>query len=215
MRTNGRGATSGARKHQTYFMKAAAGGPEPTTMTLTTILPALIAGPVLGRDFSGSVEVVSRLLKGELPGLPNIGFSIIDVRDLVALHILAMTSPAAAGQRFVAAGDFMWMTELAALLRQRLGARAAKVPTRRLPDFILRLMAPFNSEVRQLAPNVGQRREFTTAKPRRCSAGARVQRRSRSSIPPRASCSSPDRVRRSSLAALASPRLLRGPIDHA
>ena len=95
---------------------------------LAVVNPALVIGPVLGRDFSDSVQVVQRLLSGKVPGLPRLGFNIVDVRDVADLHVRAMTDPAAAGQRFIASGDYAWMADLAAILRARLGTEAAKVP---------------------------------------------------------------------------------------
>ncbi len=96
----------------------------------TTILPGAVFGPVLMNDNRGSVQLIGGLLQGRPPGLPRLGFWIVDVRDLADLHIRAMTSAAAAGQRFIAANDFMWMEDLAKSLRSGLGSRAAKVPTR-------------------------------------------------------------------------------------
>jgi len=57
------------------------------------------------------------------------------VRDLAALHVLAMTAPAAAGERFLATGEFRWMREMARTLRAGLGERGRRVPTRELPDY--------------------------------------------------------------------------------
>src|SRR6202034_3196431 len=96
--------------------------------TLATVNPSLVLAPVLGRDFSDSVQVIQRLLSGKIPGLPRLGFNIVDVRDVADLHVRAMTDPAAAGQRFIASGEWAWMADLAAILRARLGAQAAKVP---------------------------------------------------------------------------------------
>jgi nucleoside-diphosphate-sugar epimerase len=136
-----------------------------TTLELVTILPSLIQGPTLGQDGGGSsVEMVRRLLAGRMPGLPNIGWSIVDVRDLVDLHIRAMTAPEAAGERFLAAGEFRWMHEIAALLRDRLGNRAAKVPTRRLPDFLVRLAARGNPLMAQLRASLGRRELIDASK---------------------------------------------------
>jgi nucleoside-diphosphate-sugar epimerase len=143
------------------FMAANTG---PTT--LTTILPGAVFGPVLTTANLGSVQVIGRLLQGRLPGVPRLGFWIVDVRDLADLHIRAMTSPQAAGQRFVAVGDFMWMQDIARTLRARLGEHAAKVPTRRLPDFAVRLMALFVPPLRAVTPGLGQRRSFSSAKAR-------------------------------------------------
>ncbi len=139
---------------------AAAGG----ATTLTTVQPALVLGPVLGRDFSDSVQVVQRLLAGKVPGLPRLSFNIVDVRDVADLHIRAMTDPAAAGQRFIAAGNFAWMADIAALLRAELGPQAAKVPTAKAPDILLRLVALFDADLKTVTPGLGRRRDFSSAK---------------------------------------------------
>ncbi len=137
------------------------------TTTLATVNPSLVLGPVLGRDFSDSVQLVQRLLSGKVPGLPRLGFSFVDVRDVADLHIRAMTAPEAAGQRFIAAGDFAWMEEVAALLKANLGDAARKVPTRRVPDLVLRLVALFDKSVAGVAPRLGERRTFVSAKAQR------------------------------------------------
>ena len=135
-----------------------------SSTTLTAILPGMIQGPILGTDYSGSVDLIARLLKGKIPRYPRIGFSIIDVRDLADLHVRAMESAEAAGQRFVAASDFLWLGEIAHILRERFGARAAKVPTQALPDFVVRLLAYVSADLRFIAPNLGKRTDFTSAK---------------------------------------------------
>ncbi len=132
--------------------------------TLAVVNPALVLGPVLGADFSDSVQVVQRLLSGKVPGLPRLGFNIVDVRDVADLHIRAMTDPAAAGQRFIAAGDFAWMADLAAMLRAELGAQAAKVPTAKAPDLLLHLVALFDRDLKSVTPGLGRRREFSSAR---------------------------------------------------
>ena len=132
--------------------------------TLATVNPALVLGPVLGKDFSDSVQVVQRLLSGKVPGLPRLGFNVVDVRDVADLHIRAMTDPAAAGQRFIAAGDFAWMADIAALLKARLGAEAAKVPTAKAPDLLLHLVALFDRDLKSVTPGLGRKRTFTSAK---------------------------------------------------
>ena len=134
--------------------------------TLATINPALVLGPVLGRDYSDSVQVVQRLLAGKVPGLPRLGFCIVDVRDVADLHIRAMTDPTAAGQRFIAAGEFAWMADLAALLRARLGPEAAKVPTMKAPDLLLHLAALFDADLKTVVPGLGRKRTFSSAKAR-------------------------------------------------
>ncbi len=143
-----------------WDLMASSGG----ATSLATVNPALVLGPVLGKDFSDSVQVVQRLLSGKIPGLPRLGFNIVDVRDVADLHIRAMTAPEAAGQRFIAAGDFAWMADLAALLRARLGDAAAKVPTRKAPDILLRFASLFDRDLKTVTPGLGRKRTFTSAK---------------------------------------------------
>ena len=135
--------------------------------TLTTILPGAVFGPVLTKEALGSVQIIQRLLDGSPAGIPRLGFSVVDVRDLADLHIRAMTSPEAGGQRFIAAGDFVWMEDIARTLRSRLGSQAGKVPTRRLPNFIVRFLSLFMPHLRMLTPLLGRATTVSTEKARR------------------------------------------------
>lgn len=135
--------------------------------TLSTILPGGVFGPVLSTDNLGSAQIIQRMLKGTLPGIPNFGFSVVDVRDVAELHVRAMTAPEAAGERFIAAAEYLWMAEVAAILRAKFGARAAKVPTRRFPDFVLRLASLFDPALRAVTPMLGHRHEISSAKAQR------------------------------------------------
>jgi len=133
---------------------------------LSTINPVGIFGPVLGPDFSPSIAIIKRLLEG-MPGCPRLYFGLVDVRDVADLHIRAMTHPAACGQRFLAvAGEPMSMLGVGKVLRDRLGAAAGKVPTRQLPDLVVRLGAIINPQLRQLIPQLGRIRKATSAKAR-------------------------------------------------
>ena len=131
--------------------------------SFVTVNPALVLGPVMSADFSSSVQVVSRMLKGQVPGLPRLGFNIVDVRDVADLHYLAMTTPEAADGRFIAAGQFLWMEEVARILRARLGDRATKVPTRKLPDWMVRAVSLFDPGIKSVVGGLSRRREFSAA----------------------------------------------------
>ncbi|HLI67131.1 MAG TPA: aldehyde reductase [Caulobacteraceae bacterium] len=136
-----------------------------TATTLAVVNPALVLGPVTSGDFSESVQVVERLLTGRVPGLPRLGFNVVDVRDVADLHIRAMTAPEAAGERFIAAAHYAWMTELADLLRQRLdAAHAANVPTRKVPDFVVRIVGLFDKDLGSVTPGLNRRHDFSSAK---------------------------------------------------
>lgn len=131
---------------------------------LATVNPALVLGPILSNDFSDSVQVIQRLLTGKVPGLPRLGFNVVDVRDVADLHIRAMTDPKAAGQRFIAASRYAWFADMADILRARLGDAAAKVPTRKVPDFVVRLSALFDRQLAGISYNLSKKRDYSSAK---------------------------------------------------
>ena len=134
---------------------------------LVTIQPGAIVGPLLGADRSYSLEAIARLLEGRMPGLPRLGFAFIDVRDVAALHVAAMTAPEAGGQRLIAAGEFLWFSEVAQILRERLGADASKVPTRNVPNFVVRAMALVDPGVRSVANELGREARYSAENARR------------------------------------------------
>jgi len=133
------------------------------TAKLAVVNPGAVLGPVLGAESSTSLGIVERLLKG-MPGTPRIGFSVVDVRDVADLQIRAMTAPEAGGERFIAVARFQWMADIAAVLRERLGPAAAKVPKRGIPDFLVRAMGVFDPSVRSIASQLGEKVEMTSAK---------------------------------------------------
>ena len=133
------------------------------TAKLATVNPGAIIGPVLSKDRSFSLQAIERLLGG-MPGVPRIGFSFVDVRDVADLEIRAMTDPAAGGERFVAVEAFMWMSEAAAVLRERLGEDASKVPTRRVPNLVVRAMALFDPGVRSIVGQLGRKTSISGEK---------------------------------------------------
>lgn len=130
---------------------------------LATVNPGAILGPLLGRDASYSLEAIGRLLRG-MPGVPKIGFSFVDVRDVADLHLRAMLSPEAGGQRFIAVTEFLWMAEVAAVLRRELGDDAAKVPTRGVPDLLVRAIALFDPKVRSITNQLGKKLTYSSEK---------------------------------------------------
>lgn len=137
------------------------------TTSLTTILPGWVLGPVLTTESLGSVQLIDRLLKGALPGVPDLGFNGVDVRDVAEFHVRAMLSPDAAGQRFLASCEFLWTADVARILRAQLGDRARKVPTRRLPSLLLRLASLFDAALKNVTPMLGHRHDVTSTKAQR------------------------------------------------
>jgi nucleoside-diphosphate-sugar epimerase len=132
---------------------------------LAVVNPGAIIGPVLSDDLSYSIQAIERLLKG-MPGMPRLGFSFVDVRDVADLEIRAMTSPEAGGKRFIAVTKFLWMSDAGEVLRDRLGERASKVPTRTIPDFVVRGMALFDGGIRSIIGGLGKKSELSSERAR-------------------------------------------------
>jgi nucleoside-diphosphate-sugar epimerase len=135
------------------------------TKKLATVNPGAIVGPLLSDDRSFSLQAIERLLRG-MPGVPRIGFSFVDVRDVVDLELRAMTTPEAGGERFIATTRFLWMGEVAEVLRDRLGEAAAKVPKRSVPDLLVRTMALFDPGIRSVTGQLGRKTKLSSEKAR-------------------------------------------------
>jgi nucleoside-diphosphate-sugar epimerase len=141
---------------------------EGRNLELAVVNPVGVFGPVLGSDFSTSILVVQRLMDGAMPGCPKLFFGVVDVRDVADLHLRAMTNPAAKGERFLAvAGDFLSIQEIAKTLKSRMGDAAHRVPTRQLPNWLVRLAALRDPAVKQIIPELGKYKNATNAKAKR------------------------------------------------
>jgi dihydroflavonol-4-reductase len=125
-----------------------------------SVNPSVVLGPVWSRDYSPSVAIVKRLLEGSVHGCPDIGFGVVDVRDVADLHVRALTAPGMAGERFLASGPFMKIAAIAAVLRSRLGPEAHRVPTRRVPDIVVRIAALFDPMLKMAANELGSVRNM-------------------------------------------------------
>jgi dihydroflavonol-4-reductase len=132
------------------WVRAEGGG-----MELAAINPSAVLGPLLGSDFSTSLQLVKQLMSGEIPLCPDIGFGIVDVRDVADLHYRALTAPSVS-ERYVCSGPFLKMIDVANILRAQLGDRAGKTPKRRMPDWLLKTASNFRPELKQLLPELGR-----------------------------------------------------------
>jgi nucleoside-diphosphate-sugar epimerase len=110
-------------------------GREGGGMELVVINPTWIVGPPLVKEIRSSLHFFKGLIEGTMTTLPRQRFGIADVRDVAQLHITAMGVPEAAGKRYLALADGPTTTYLgvAQLLRDRLGALAARVTLEEAP----------------------------------------------------------------------------------
>lgn len=126
-------------------------------LELSTVNPVGVMGPILGADYSHSHQMIRQMLEGEIKACPKITSCYVDVRDVADLHLLAMTHPKAKGERFLAtAGNALSMLDVAKILKRRLGDDAKKVPTKELPNWLLRIAALRNPSLKMLVTLLGQ-----------------------------------------------------------
>lgn len=126
-----------------------------SSMELVSINPSSIFGPVLDNHHHTSTEWFRTLLRREVPGVPRAQMNIVDVRDLVEIMIKAMTVPAAAGKRFIANGASIQVIEFATILQRHFTSRGYRVPTRILPDWLIRLVALFIPKTKPVVQTIG------------------------------------------------------------
>lgn len=120
---------------------------------LAVINPAAIFGPLLDEDPGTSATIVKRLLDGKLPAVPKLILSVVDVRDVAALHRDAMTNPAAGGRRCIASSGAYSMADLGRMLKPAFPDR--RVPTGELPNWLIRLVALFDRDLRDNMSEMG------------------------------------------------------------
>ncbi|PNH37773.1 hypothetical protein VD0004_g9026 [Verticillium dahliae] len=139
------------------------------SLELTTVNPTLVYGPSLGKGVNTSLEIPRRLLSGELPAIPNLNLGVVDVRDVADLHVLALESPQAAGQRYIAISDeqIVSMKQMAADLKQGLPAEdSKKVPSLVAPNILLKLASFFDKAIATVVPQLGVEPPLSNAKAR-------------------------------------------------
>jgi dihydroflavonol-4-reductase len=131
-------------------------------LELVVLNPGMVIGPVQHASRPTSIEVVRRLLDHEMPAVPRMGWSTVDVRDVATAHRLAMETERAKGNRYIVAGDHMWTRDIALVLAKEFDPLGYRVPTRNLPYWLMWTIARFDRTVRLGLGFVG-RRELVSA----------------------------------------------------
>jgi len=133
-------------------------------MSLATINPGLVMGPVLSSDWGTSGEIVKKIIDRDFPAIPDINYACVDVRDVASAHVSAMTSAQAAGQRYLCANGNYSMREVAKILAEHLGPKGFKIPTGNLPSAMLRLVAKWDKTARLALNDLDVTQDVDTSK---------------------------------------------------
>ena len=117
-------------------------------LELSVINPGMVLGPVLDEDWGTSGEVIKKLFDRDFPACPDLNWSMVDVRDVASAHLAAMTIPEAKGERFICAIGSHSMREVALILDAKFQDRGFRIPTGKLPNFVMHLVAIFDKTAR-------------------------------------------------------------------
>jgi dihydroflavonol-4-reductase len=133
---------------------------------LVTINPGSIIGPLQRTEIGNSVSIISRLMRGAMPAVPKIGWNVVDVRDLAHLHLLAMETPAAAGNRYIAGDEFIWARDMAVALKDHYQTSGYRIPTRNMPYGLMWAISRVEPSLRLALTFWGHHVQVTGAKAR-------------------------------------------------
>jgi dihydroflavonol-4-reductase len=123
-------------------------------LILSTVNPVLVVGAPLDEHFGASVSVVERILNRVDPVLPDLSFSLVDVKDVAAMHVKSIGIDAAQGQRFVASAGSRTFVQIAKAIKVAFPNR--KVNTAQAPSFLIRFLALFDGEIKAVLPTLGK-----------------------------------------------------------
>jgi dihydroflavonol-4-reductase len=130
------------------------------TRDLVCINPGAVMGPLLDDDAGTTAAFILRMLSGKVPALPKICLIVTDVRDVAEAHVVAFKSPEAGGHRFPIGTDTMSMMEIAKVVGKAMPTYVGKLPKFELPDWVVRVTAPFDKELRGNLCELGYRRSM-------------------------------------------------------
>ncbi len=100
---------------------------EKPAFDLVTINPFLVIGPSFGVGVNPSNQLFVDLLKGTYPGVMNLTWGFVDVRDVAEAHVRALENPRANG-RYIVAGETVTMRQLVELLEKNGWGAGNKLP---------------------------------------------------------------------------------------
>ena len=120
------------------------------SFTITTIHPGMVFGPLLSDDIQGiSASLITKMITGKFPALPNIYFTVVDVRDIAKLHVQSLKNKESDHKRIIAtSAEGIPFIEISKILRE-LGFK--KSPKNLIPNQVINSLAIFNKNMKTTA----------------------------------------------------------------
>ncbi len=130
-------------------------------INLTTVCPSMVFGPAADADTSASLEIVKRLMNGQVPVLPPGGVSVVDVRDVAQVHVDALTNSESYGKRIIASAHYISFMEIVQILRA--AYPEGKFPSLTAPVWLMKFLGKFDRTIRQVAHDLDTVRHYDGA----------------------------------------------------
>ena len=120
------------------------------SFSLTTIHPGMVFGPLLNNDLDGaSASLINNLITGKFPALPDLYFTVVDVRDIAKLHVQSLKNSGSDNKRIIAtSSNSIAFLEISKILRE---FGFDKAPKNLIPNKVINSLAPFNKEMKSTA----------------------------------------------------------------
>lgn len=122
-------------------------------MQLTTINPGLVLGTPTDKNFGTSLQLVSDMLYGKYPMIPNFGLPVVDIGDVAKAHVNALITDESIGKRFILADNYIMAPDMVTVMKAAHGDR--KLPKRTAPKFLVRILALFDAQIKTVLPTIG------------------------------------------------------------
>ncbi len=128
-----------------------------TGLDLVVINPGFVSGPTVSKEApveGTSAELITKVMNSVLPGIPDMSFVWVDVRDVAAAHIRAMLLPEASGRRFLCVHhEQVHLRDIAAALDRAFPAY--RVPTLALPTWLVWVASFVDADSAKVLPALG------------------------------------------------------------
>ena len=122
---------------------------------LTTINPGGVFGDALDKKGGTSIEYIRQFMKGKFPGAPKFAVLISDVKDIAKAHVACIGNNKVGGRRLIVGKEVKKLVELSQLIAEAMPEYKKKLPTKELPNLMVKLISYIDSSAKTMIPDLG------------------------------------------------------------
>ena len=122
---------------------------------IAVVNPGLVLGPAMAHSDFTSGEILMKLMRNQVPGIPKLSFSIVDVREVATAHLAALENPKSDGKRHILVAKTLWMEEIAQILQKEFNKQGFNIKCKPIGKCPLKFVSVFDCQVKMLLPMIG------------------------------------------------------------